>query len=168
MPEPSDDSPDLVTRALAWPASRWLLLLGIPFGVGFALVTPPLQTPDELRHLGRAFAVSEGTLAAQTVVDGEPCIEVPRALLALPARLGKGLQLHAERRQEPGRIAHELARFPQRCIRSDRLSAYEQWSLPYQEAWRNELRRGMEVVQSGETVAGATSFASGQGRHGAF
>ena len=27
-------------------------------------------------------------------------------------------------------LAHELARFPQRCLRSDRLSAYEQWSLP--------------------------------------
>jgi enoyl-CoA hydratase len=27
------------------------------------------------------------------------------------------------------RLAHELAGFPQRCLRSDRLSAYEQWSL---------------------------------------
>jgi enoyl-CoA hydratase len=66
------------------------------------------------------------------------------------------------------RLAHELAGFPQRCLRSDRLSAYEQWSLPYAEALRNELRRGLEVVQSGETVAGATSFAHGQGRHGVF
>jgi enoyl-CoA hydratase len=66
------------------------------------------------------------------------------------------------------RLAHELAQFPQRCLRSDRLSAYEQWSLSYQEALRNELRRGVEVVESGETVAGAASFARGQGRHGAF
>ena len=65
-------------------------------------------------------------------------------------------------------LAHELARFPQRCLRSDRLSAYEQWSLSYQDALRNELRRGIEVIESGETVAGATSFARGQGRHGAF
>jgi enoyl-CoA hydratase len=28
------------------------------------------------------------------------------------------------------RLAHELAGFPQCCLRSDRLSAYEQWSLP--------------------------------------
>ena len=27
------------------------------------------------------------------------------------------------------RLAYELAAFPQRCVRSDRLSAYEQWSL---------------------------------------
>jgi hypothetical protein len=50
----------------------------------------------------------------------------------------------------------------------DRLSAYEPWSLSYQEALRNELPRGVEVVESGETVDGATSFARGQGRHGTF
>jgi hypothetical protein len=31
---------------------------------------------------------------------------------------------------------------------------------------RNELRRGVEVVESGETVDGAASFARGQGCHG--
>jgi enoyl-CoA hydratase len=65
-------------------------------------------------------------------------------------------------------LAHELAEFPQRCLRSGRLSAYEQWSLSYEDAFRNELRRGVEVVESGETVSGASSFARGQGRHGAF
>jgi enoyl-CoA hydratase len=65
-------------------------------------------------------------------------------------------------------LAHELGRFPQRCLRSDRLSAYEQWSLSYEDALRNELRRGRDVVESGETAAGAASFARGQGRHGAF
>jgi enoyl-CoA hydratase len=66
------------------------------------------------------------------------------------------------------RLAHELAAFPQRCLRSDRLSAYEQWSLPYEEAMKNELRRGRTVVESGETAAGAAAFARGKGRHGAF
>ena len=66
------------------------------------------------------------------------------------------------------RLAHELAEFPQRCLRSDRLSAYEQWSLSYTDALRNELRRGLEVTGSGETIAGATAFAGGRGRHGAF
>ena len=65
-------------------------------------------------------------------------------------------------------LAHELARFPQRCLRSDRLSAYEQWSLSYEDGWRNELRRGRDVIKSGETAAGADSFARGKGRHGAF
>ena len=53
-------------------------------------------------------------------------------------------------------------------LRPDRLSAYEQWSLSYQEAMRNELRRGIEVIESGETLTGATRFADGQGRHGIF
>ncbi len=66
------------------------------------------------------------------------------------------------------RLAHELAEFPQRCLRSDRLSAHEQWSLSYEDAMRNELRRGLEVTSSGETIAGATAFAGGRGRHGAF
>lgn len=66
------------------------------------------------------------------------------------------------------RLAHELAEFPQRCLRSDRLSAYEQWSLSYTDAMRNELRRGLEVTGSGETLAGAAAFAGGRGRHGAF
>lgn len=63
-------------------------------------------------------------------------------------------------------LAHALAKLPQTCMRSDRLSAYEQWSLPMDQAMRNEFRRGMQVIHSGETVAGAARFASGEGRHG--
>lgn len=63
-------------------------------------------------------------------------------------------------------LAHELARLPQHCLRSDRLSAYEQWSLPHEEAVRNEFRRGLEVMRSGETLSGAERFARGAGRHG--
>jgi enoyl-CoA hydratase len=64
------------------------------------------------------------------------------------------------------RLARELAALPQTCLRSDRLSSYEQWSLPTADAIRNEFRRGLKVIESGETVAGAQRFASGQGRHG--
>ena len=63
-------------------------------------------------------------------------------------------------------LAHDLARFPQQCLRSDRLSSYEQWSLPVEEAFRNEARRGLHVIQSGETLQGAARFAAGHGRHG--
>lgn len=63
-------------------------------------------------------------------------------------------------------MAEDLARFPQRCLRSDRLSSYEQWALPYDEALRNETRRGLEVIHSGETIEGARRFAAGHGRHG--
>jgi len=65
-------------------------------------------------------------------------------------------------------LAHQLARFPQRCLRADRLSAYEQWGMPFEQAMRNEFRHGAEVVRSGETLAGASRFAAGAGRHGSF
>jgi len=65
-------------------------------------------------------------------------------------------------------LADQLARFPQRCLRSDRLSAYEQWSKPLDEALREETRLGLEVIRSGETREGATRFAGGAGRHGDF
>jgi enoyl-CoA hydratase len=87
---------------------------------------------------------------------------------ALRMGLVNRLVPHGQTLEAALQLAHELAAFPQRCLRSDRLSAYEQWSLPYDEALRNELRRGVEVVESGETVDGATSFSRGQGRHGAF
>ena len=65
-------------------------------------------------------------------------------------------------------LALELAAFPQRCLRSDRLSSYEQLGLELEPALRNETRRGIEVVRSGETREGSRRFAGGAGRHGAF
>lgn len=65
-------------------------------------------------------------------------------------------------------LANQLSRFPQRCLRSDRLSAYEQWGMPLDDALLNEFRHGLEVIESKETVEGAKHFASGKGRHGNF
>src|SRR4051794_11713787 len=63
-------------------------------------------------------------------------------------------------------LAQELARLPQMALRSDRLSAIEQWELGWDEAVLNEFRRGIATVESGETEAGARRFAAGAGRHG--
>jgi enoyl-CoA hydratase len=65
-------------------------------------------------------------------------------------------------------LAKTLAAFPQRCLRSDRLSSYRQWATDVDEALRLETRLGVQVVQSGETLAGAQRFAAGAGRHGRF
>jgi enoyl-CoA hydratase len=65
-------------------------------------------------------------------------------------------------------LAREIARFPQKCMRADRLSALRQWDLSEEEAIANEMSGGLEVISSGETLSGATRFASGIGRHGAF
>jgi len=79
----------------------------------------------------------------------------------------------ANRLTEPGAalaaavaLAHELAALPQRCLRSDRRSSYEQWSLDLPEALSRETELGLEVIRSGETAAGAARFAAGAGRHG--
>lgn len=65
-------------------------------------------------------------------------------------------------------LASTIAGFPQTCMRSDRMSAYEQWSLSLEDALQNEFNRGMKVISSGETLAGADRFAKGIGKHGEF
>jgi enoyl-CoA hydratase len=65
-------------------------------------------------------------------------------------------------------LARQLAAFPQRCLREDRMSSYEQWSMPVDEALLNEYAHGLTVIESGETREGATRFKEGAGRHGQF
>ena len=63
-------------------------------------------------------------------------------------------------------LAHEIAALPQRCLRSDRRSVYEQHGASLGDALANEVRLGLETIRSGETQAGAQRFAAGAGRHG--
>lgn len=74
---------------------------------------------------------------------------------------GKALEAAVE-------VAKSLAEFPQQGMRGDLLSVYEQWSLSWEDARKNELRRGMKSMNSGEAHNGASRFASGKGRHGKF
>jgi enoyl-CoA hydratase len=67
-----------------------------------------------------------------------------------------------------GELAHALAAFPQNGLRADRMSVYEQWTLSWENARRNELNHGLSVLASGESRAGAQRFASGEGKHGGF
>jgi enoyl-CoA hydratase len=71
-------------------------------------------------------------------------------------------------RSEAEKLAVELSRFPQTCMRHDRLSAYQQWDLDYAAAMANEYRHGISVLASGETQIGAERFAAGRGRGGTF
>ncbi len=63
-------------------------------------------------------------------------------------------------------LADQLAALPQGCMRSDRRSAIEQWGLSEEDAATLEARLGREVLQSGESLAGAKKFSSGEGRGG--
>jgi enoyl-CoA hydratase len=79
----------------------------------------------------------------------------------------------ANRLVEPGdalrgavELAQELAALPQRCLRSDRRSSYDQWSLSLDDALAREYELGLATIASGETLEGAARFAAGAGRHG--
>jgi enoyl-CoA hydratase len=61
-------------------------------------------------------------------------------------------------------LAADLARLPQGCLRSDRLSALHQWGRSEAEAMDFEFGSLSRVAA--ETLAGAKRFAEGSGRHG--
>lgn len=87
---------------------------------------------------------------------------------AMRMGLANRLVRSGEARAQAIALAHEIARFPQTCLRADRLSALRQWDLAEEEAIAGEMRGGLAVIASGETLSGAARFASGAGRHGAF
>jgi len=70
-------------------------------------------------------------------------------------------------RQEAESLAHEIAQFPQHCLRNDRLSVYEQQGLTLEAALKNEFARSEESLRV-DGLKGAEQFAEGRGRHGAF
>ena len=65
-------------------------------------------------------------------------------------------------------LAQEIARFPQVCMKGDRMSVYEQFDLDHAHAMANEFSHGMKSLRSGEAREGATRFAAGHGRSGNF
>lgn len=70
-------------------------------------------------------------------------------------------------RQEAEALARQIAAFPPICMLADRQSAYEQFDLSLPDAISNELEHGMRAINA-ESLAGATRFADGMGRHGEF
>lgn len=72
-----------------------------------------------------------------------------------------------EARKAAEALALEIAKFPQVCLRGDRLSAHQQFDMPLSEALANEFRHGLRSLES-DALAGARKFASGAGRHGQF
>jgi enoyl-CoA hydratase len=87
---------------------------------------------------------------------------------ALRMGLANRLVPKGEARAHAIALAKQIAAFPQTCMRADRLSALRQWDLEEEAAIANEMRGGLEVIASGETLSGAARFVSGVGRHGAF
>jgi enoyl-CoA hydratase len=102
--------------------------------------------------------------ASDMILTGRPV----EAREALEWGLANRVVARGTSREEAEALAAQIAAFPQRCLRSDRRSALEQWALPVEAALAREFALGMETVGSGETLEGATRFAKGAGRHGAF
>lgn len=65
-------------------------------------------------------------------------------------------------------LAVQLTRFPQSCLRHDRLSSIEQYDLPFDEAMKNEFAHGLKAINSMEIFDGVNRFSKGSGRHGKF
>ncbi|MCU0695754.1 MAG: crotonase/enoyl-CoA hydratase family protein [Myxococcaceae bacterium] len=86
---------------------------------------------------------------------------------ALAIGLANRVVRKGEARAAAEALAHELAAFPQTCLRADRRSALAQWGLEESEALAQEFEGGLEALRA-EGVAGAARFAQGAGRHGAF
>jgi enoyl-CoA hydratase len=70
-----------------------------------------------------------------------------------------------EARQRAEELAAELAELPSECMRADRLSALNQWGMPEAAAMDFEFASISRVAA--ESLAGASRFAAGEGRHGA-
>jgi enoyl-CoA hydratase len=83
-------------------------------------------------HLPRLIGMSR---ALDLILTGRPV----GAHEALAMGLCNRVVPHGDGRKEAERLAHEISRFPQICLRSDRRSAYEQGDLP---SWRRSTTRG--------------------------
>ncbi len=102
--------------------------------------------------------------ALDMILTGRPVM----ADEALRIGLADRVVANGAARSAAEQLAAEIAAFPNRCMRADRRSALEQWSLPEAGALANEFRHGAAVIESGETREGAARFAAGAGRHGSF
>lgn len=113
-----------------------------------------VRLPRMIGH-GRALDL----ILTGRAVSGEEALQM--GLVNRLVEPGKALETALE-------LAHTLTGFPQHGLRADRMSVYEQWSLSWEDARRNELKHGMKVLSSGESRAGAQRFTSGEGKHGEF
>ena len=85
---------------------------------------------------------------------------------ALAIGLCEYLVPEGESRKRAETLAHDIARFPQNCMRGDRRSVKAQHGLAPQDALRQEWWNSKTEVTEG--IRGAARFANGKGRGGDF
>lgn len=101
--------------------------------------------------------------ALDLILTGRPVSAVEAKEMGLANRVVK----NGKARTAAIALAHELAAFPQTCLRADRDSVYRQWNLDFDEAIQAEFSAGVGVVEK-EGRHGAADFVAGKGRHGGF
>lgn len=101
--------------------------------------------------------------ALDMILTGRPVAAEEALAIGLANRLvPEGLAL-----AEAIKLAHQIAHFPQLCMKTDRMSAYRQFDLPLVEALKFEGREGEKPLRA-EAVKGADRFKQGEGRAGVF
>ena len=86
---------------------------------------------------------------------------------ALSFGLANRVVPEGEALNEALKLANQIAAFPQTCMRNDRKSSMQQWSLPTEEALKFEAKIGRDALRAGANL-GAARFAGGKGRGGDF
>jgi enoyl-CoA hydratase len=102
--------------------------------------------------------------ALDMILTGRPVAAMEAFAMGLANRVVR----KGESRDEAEKLAAEIARMPQICMKGDRSSVYEQWDLDYAHAMANEFNHGLNALRGGEAIKGAMRFASGKGRGGSF
>ncbi len=101
--------------------------------------------------------------ALDLILTGRPVGAEEALAIGLATRVVPGGQA----RSEAEALAAEIARFPELCLRTDRLSAYRSWDHDLAQALRAEAIAGEAPVLEGARD-GAARFAGGHGRSGSF
>jgi enoyl-CoA hydratase len=117
--------------------------------------------------------VDGGTVRLPRVVGHSRALDMILTGRAVDAKeaysfgLANRLVAAGEARREAEKLAFEITRFPQTCLKVDRLSSYLQWGQDIAAALRIEGRGGEAAIRT-EAAKGAARFASGLGRGGGF
>jgi enoyl-CoA hydratase len=102
--------------------------------------------------------------ALDMILTGRPV----KADEALAIGLANRVVPKGQARAGAERLALEIAALPQECMRNDRRSACDQFSLEWDDALRHEFALGEKSLTSPELSGGLARFRGGQGRHGSF